>query len=129
MPSSKGKKTAPIAKKRGKKQDKDEAKTDCIQGYLARFPNSFPFIVGRNTAPWEIAFYPSRGKAVDHDGQVWINPVFRRDDTDQPADVSLLMFQRITQPDILDIDADDDLVVQLREHVGPNLSVKLVRRR
>ncbi len=133
MPSSKGKKTVPIAKKvkqdRGKKQDKDDSKTDCIQSYLARLPNSFPFIVGRNTAPWEIAFYPSRGKAVDHDGQVWINPVYRKDDVDQPADVSLSMFQRITQPDILTIDADDDLVVLFREHVGPNLSVRLARRR
>jgi hypothetical protein len=48
---------------------------------------------------------------------------------DQPADVSLSMFQRITQPDILTIDADDDLVVLFHERVGPNLLVKLTRRR
>jgi hypothetical protein len=88
------------------------------------------FTVGPNkTAPREIAFHPSSGQAVDR-GRVYTDPVYRKDDTDQPADVSLSMFQRITPEDILVVHADaDQLVVLFHNRVGPNLSVRLARRR
>jgi hypothetical protein len=103
----------------------------CIQRYLDRFPNCFPFSIGPDkTAPRQTNFLPSSGQAMDRAGRIYIDPVYRKDEMDQSADVSRTMFERITQQDILVVHADaDQLIVLFHERVGPNLSVKLARLR
>lgn len=98
--------------------------------YFERQQTATPFIVGRTTAPCEITFYPSRGKVVDHNGRVYVNPVYRQDEADLDEDVSRDMFERITREDILVIDANDvEVTIVFRVSIGSRLFAKLTRSR
>ena len=98
--------------------------------YFDRQQTIVPFIVGCTTAPREIAFYPSRGKVVDHDGRVYVDPVYRQDEADLAEDVSSAMFERITPEDILVLDANDmEVTIVFRVSAGCNLFAKLTRSR
>ena len=104
--------------------------------YFERQQTVAPFIIGRTTAPCEIAFYPLRGKVVDHDGRVYVDPVYRQDEADLDEDVSRSMFERIIPEDILVLDANDmEVTIVFRVSVGsrlfattryPNISLRIL---